>query len=104
MPCRYVRTLGLPGGVPPTLLLLAPTPGIVIVHSHSDMALHAFTVNGHHLVTAEGNERLGAAVATADGRFLLSGGGKGLITLRWLHSLQVGCCRVVRRRAKRPFV
>lgn len=71
------------------MLLLVPAPGIVIVHSHADLALHSFTVNGCHLVTAEGSERLGAVAATVDGRFLLSGGAKGLITLRWLHSLQV---------------
>ncbi len=40
-------------------------------------------------VSAEGTERLASAVASADGRFLLTGGAKGLIVLRWLHSLQV---------------
>ena len=87
---RFVRTLRLPGGAPPALLLVTPGPGIVVVHSHADLALHAFTVNGRHLVSAEGTERLAAGVATADGRFLLTGGAKGLVTLRWLHSLQVG--------------
>ena len=40
-------------------------------------------------VSAEGTERLAAVVASADGRFVLTGGAKGLIVLRWLHSLQV---------------
>jgi len=40
-------------------------------------------------VSAEGTERLASAAASADGRFVLTGGAKGLIVLRWLHSLQV---------------
>jgi hypothetical protein len=48
-------------------------------------------INGRPLVAAEGTERLAAAAATADGRFLLTGGAKGSVRLRWLHSLQVAC-------------
>lgn len=42
-------------------------------------------------MAAKGTERLAAAAATADGRFLLTGGAKGSVRLRWLHSLQVAC-------------
>ncbi len=47
-------------------------------------------VNAVMQVSAEGTERLASAAASADGRFVLTGGAKGLIVLRWLHSLQVG--------------
>ena len=40
-------------------------------------------------MTADGTERLAAAAVTSDGRFLLTGGAKGSVRLRWLHSLQV---------------
>ncbi len=46
-------------------------------------------INGRPLVAAEGTERLAAAAVTSDGRFLLTGGAKGSVRLRWLHSLQV---------------
>ena len=48
--CRYVRTMHLPGKVPPALLVIVPGPGVIVAHSHADLALHAYTVNGRHLV------------------------------------------------------
>lgn len=41
--CRYVRTLRL--GHPPAWLALAPEAGVLVVHSHADLALRVFTVN-----------------------------------------------------------
>ena len=52
-------------------------------------------INGRPLVAAEGTERLAAAAVTADGRFLLTGGAKGSVRLRWLHSLQVAFIPVI---------
>lgn len=46
-------------------------------------------MNGRHLVSAEGTEKLSALVMTPDGKLVLSGGARGVVTLRWLHSLQV---------------
>lgn len=46
-------------------------------------------VNGRLMVAMETTERLAAACATHCGRFLLTGGTKGAVALRWLHSLQV---------------
>lgn len=120
--------------------------GLLLVHSHVDLALHLFNVNCRHLASAgetqanaavEGwaampcastwqlpavnedasrrlpagrspvckltnlaptprllaadtHERLAALCPTPDGRLLLAAGTSGLVTLRWLHSLQVG--------------
>ena len=84
-----MRTLSLPGGVAPSLLAIAPHLGLLVAHSPDDLALHSFTINGRLAVSAEGSERLSSLAVSPDGRFLLTGGAKGLVTLRWLHSLQV---------------
>ena len=73
----------------PALLAAAAGQGMLVAHSWQDLSLHAYTINGRHLVSAEGNERLKAMVVSPDGRFLLTGGCKGFITLRWLHSMEV---------------
>ena len=89
--CRYVRCLHLPHNAPPKLLAIAPGPGILLAHSWQSLAIHAYTINGRHIVSAEGIEQLNAFAVSADGRFVLTGGAKGVINLRWIHSLQV-CC------------
>ncbi|DBA78126.1 TPA: hypothetical protein ACH3X2_008097 [Trebouxia sp. C0005] len=86
---RYVRCLHLPGNAPPKLLAIAPGPGILLAHSWQSLAMHAYTINGRHVVSAEGIEQLNAFAVSADGRFVLTGGAKGVINLRWIHSLQV---------------
>lgn len=81
--------LQLPEGAPPQLLAIAPGPGILLAHDWKNLAIHAYTINGRHLATVECKERLSAFAVSADGRFLLTGAVKGIITLRWIHSLQV---------------
>lgn len=83
--------LQLPELAPPQLLVIAPGSGILLAHDWKNLAIHAYTINGRHLATAECKERLSAFAVSADGRFLLTGGVKGVITVRWLHSLQVAC-------------
>ena len=87
--CRYVRKLRLQGGAPPTLLAIAPGPGMLVAHSWADLGLHVFNINGEHLVSSAGNERLSALAVTASGHFLLTGGLRGVVSLQWLHSLEV---------------
>lgn len=81
--------LQLPGSAPPQLLVIAPGPGVLLAHDWKNLAIHAYTINGRHLATSECKERLNAFAVSADGRFLLTGGVKGVITLRWLQSSQV---------------
>ncbi|EIE23680.1 beach-domain-containing protein [Coccomyxa subellipsoidea C-169] len=85
---RYVRKMRLAGGAPPVLLAVAPGPGMLVVHSWADLGLHVFNVNGRHLVSADGNERLAALAISPDGHFLLTGGQRGVASLHWLHSLE----------------
>ena len=87
--CRYVRSLKLPGGVVPHLMALDPVGGLLVSHSWGDLQLHLHTLNGRHLASVEGSEKLHALRLTPDGRFLLTAGAKGVLTLRWAHSLQV---------------
>lgn len=84
-----MRKLRLAGGIPPVLLALAPGPGMLVVHSWADLGLHVFNINGRHLVSADGNERLAALAISPDGHFLLTGGQRGVASLHWLHSLEV---------------
>lgn len=91
--CRYVRKLRLQDGASPTLLALAPGPGMLIAHSWADLGLHVFSINGSHLVSATGNERLSAIALSASGHFLLTGGLRGVVSLHWLHSLEVSWTR-----------
>ena len=86
---RYVRSLHLPGKAVPRLLAMCPKSGQLTAHSWADLTLHLFSVNGGHLASAEGTEKLHALRVSPDGRFLLSGGAKGVLTLRHAHSLQV---------------
>ena len=72
------------------MLAMAPGPAVLLMHSWGDLALHAFSANGRALVSAEGTERLHAMTLSPDGRLCLSGGAKGGVPLRGLHSLQVG--------------
>ena len=81
--------LQLPGSAPPQLLVIAPGPGVLLAHDWKNLAIHAYTINGRHMATSECKERLNAFAVSADGRFLLTGGVKGVITLRWLQSSQV---------------
>lgn len=81
----------LPGDVAAAHLVAAAATARLVAHSHQDLGLHACSVHGRHIVSAECSERLSALAVSPDGRFLLTGGAKGAITLRWLHSLQVGC-------------
>lgn len=86
---RYIRYLHLPNRVAVRTLAVAAGPAVLLAHSWGDLALHALSVNGRPLVSMEGTERLHALACSPDGRMCVTGGAKGTITLRWLHSLQV---------------
>jgi hypothetical protein len=62
---------------------------MLVAHSWADLGLHVFNVNGQHLVSCTGNERLSALAVTPSGHFLLTGGLRGVVSLHWLYSLEV---------------
>lgn len=66
--------------------------GLLVLHCRDNLALHLCTVNGRLLQSVEAVEKLEALLISGDARFLLTGGSKGSVTLRWLHSLEVGSC------------
>jgi len=77
---RYLRALRLPGGGGAALLALAPGPGLLAAACAADLSLHVFSANGAPLVSA--------VAASPCGRFLVTGGARGAVTLLWLHSLE----------------
>lgn len=85
-----MRSLKLPGASSPSLLAFAPQQGLLVAHSQANLSLHSFTVNGRHRLTCECTERVATLAVSPDGKFMLTGGAKGVITLMWLHSFQVG--------------
>lgn len=70
-------------------LQLSELAGLVVLHCRDNLALHLCTVNGRLLRSVEAVEKLEALLVSSDARFLLTGGSKGSVTLRWLHSLEV---------------
>ena len=80
----------MPGKAVPRLLVMCPKRGQLTVHSWTDLGLHLYTLNGRHLASEEGTEKLHALTVSPDGSFLLSGGAKGVLSIRHAHSLQVG--------------
>ncbi len=51
--------------------------------------LYLYTVNGRLIKSMDAAEKLEALLVSNDTRFLLTGGSKGSVSLRWLHSLEV---------------
>lgn len=49
--------------------------------------LQTYTVNGRSVTSTEVKEELHALCCSPCGRFLMTGGGSGMATLRWLHDL-----------------
>src|SRR5947209_5632397 len=86
---RYVRKVRLPGGAAASLLAAAPGPALLAAHCGADLALHVLSCNGRLLVSACAAERLSAMAPSPDGRFLVTGGARGVASLLWLHSLEV---------------
>ena len=83
-----VHSLRMPGGSPPSLMAVVEQQALMMVHSHEDMALHSFTVNGRHIATVGGSEALHCCAVSPCGRFLLLGGDQGIATLLTAHDLE----------------
>lgn len=86
----YLRRLALPLGAAPALLALAPRPGLLLVHSSTDLALHLYTVNCRHLASAggccQGWARRATGAAAATGRCPRRCGPPGTITCSFCPS------------------
>lgn len=88
-----VRGLLVPGR-PPLARLAIRGDGGLVAYSAADLSLHAFTVNGRRLASAEAGERLGAlAFGGGGGEFVVTGGARGVLAVRRFHDLR--CVRRV---------
>ena len=65
------------------------TAGFIYAYSNDDSALYTFTINGHPQARKITGERLHAFKLSEDNRVLITGGERGLIVMRWVHSLEL---------------
>lgn len=87
---KYVRRVPYPGHHPVHLLHFCAETGNIVAHSWGNRALHTFSLNGRPLATVPRlPERLYALACTADGALLLTGGGRGVVGVRQVHSLEL---------------
>lgn len=87
--------------------------GYVVAYSSMDATLRSYTINGHALGCVKLKAEAGwlhAFVFSEDGAVLLSGGDDGVVTLRWVHSLEpadddarAGCGEAVLSGASPPL-
>ena len=61
--------------------------GYILAYSHDGYILSSYTLNGRFLRSIMVRERFYSLCLSKDGRVLLTGGEKGLITMRWVHNL-----------------
>jgi hypothetical protein len=85
---RYVRSIYHPQGATVDLVVLSPQ-GHIVFYSLEDNSLHLFTINGFLLCEGNANERLRHMLITSDSEFLVTGGEKGIVVVRQLHSFKV---------------
>lgn len=63
--------------------------GFIFAYSNDDSALYTFTINGKPQARKITGERLHAFRLSEDHRVLITGGERGLIVMRWVHSLEL---------------
>lgn len=85
---RYLRSLVHPSKGSVDRLVLSRN-GMVVLYSHDDLMLHVVSLNGVWLAHAEANGRLSCIAASASGDFIVTGGERGSIVVRWVHDLQI---------------
>ncbi|KAL6774446.1 hypothetical protein ACKKBG_A25030 [Auxenochlorella protothecoides x Auxenochlorella symbiontica] len=84
---RLLRSIPCPAT--PALLAVAPGPGVLLTHSHADLAIHGYGLSGQRLASVEVYERLADMQASPDGRLLLTVGSGGGLAIRDLATLRV---------------
>lgn len=83
---RLLRSFLQPHAV--TDLCLDVHAGVLVAHSAQDGTLSVFTVNGRRIAQCATGELVHNMQVACQGRFLLTVGSLGIITMRWLHSLE----------------
>lgn len=85
---RYLRSLAHPSRGSIDRLVLSRN-GLLVFYSHDDLMLHVVSLNGTWLGHAEANGRLSCMAISGSGDFLVTGGERGSIVVRWVHNLEV---------------
>ncbi|KAK3235248.1 hypothetical protein CYMTET_54533 [Cymbomonas tetramitiformis] len=88
---RHLRTLRVSSTTVPDHVSISAAAGLILTYSHKDLSMHTYTVNGQHVASADTCERLNALATTNDGKFVVTGGEKGIVIVRHSHNLQIHC-------------
>ncbi|KNC54321.1 uncharacterized protein AMSG_10309 [Thecamonas trahens ATCC 50062] len=83
----YVRTLTHPRASPVTHVAVSPD-GEILMYSLADLVLYQFSINGVLLASVDTTERLSAVVVNKTGEYVVSGGERGVVVVRAVHTLE----------------
>lgn len=71
------------------LMAVSAEGGVLVVYSRDGHVLSSYTVHGRLLARRRVKEVLHALLISEDGRAVVTGGERGLVVLRWMHSLRL---------------
>lgn len=69
--------------------LVVSSEGYIVAYSNDDSALYSYTVNGHFQARKMIGDRLHVLRLSEDERVILTGGERGLLVMRFVHSLEL---------------
>eukprot|EP01132_Coremiostelium_polycephalum_P009076 gene9076-11116_t len=84
---QYVRSIYLPKQSPVSLIAIS-SQGYIVIYSQADLIIYLYTINGQLLTSVDAHERLNSMILTKDSEFLITGGERGLVTIRTLYDLK----------------
>jgi len=62
--------------------------GIIVVFCKPSLTVHVFSINGT-LIVSEETERIADMIVTPDGKYIITGGNRKIVTVRNVHDLRV---------------
>ena len=86
---EVVRGIQVPEGGSEITHLVMSAAGDIIAHSHADLSLQNFTVNGTLVAAVETSERLRTLSLSPGDRYLVTGGDMGILNVWNPHDLSV---------------
>lgn len=63
--------------------------GSIVTYSLVDRMLHTYSINGDHIAEASAGEKLYAMMFSENGEFLITGGDRGVVVIRFIHNLKI---------------
>ena len=69
--------------------VLISCEGYLLAYSNDDMTLYTYTTNGEFVARKGAGERLHCFRMSEDNKVIVTGGERGLLVMRWVHSLEL---------------